>query len=541
MAVIPFPMDLSPQGPSPQMTWGLRSISARHMSPLNGVATTLERPGSHWTARLPYQNLAEARRARLQTFAASCRGYASRFYLPLFGWTRRGSFAATELLTNNYFASGTTGWTAAAGASLSAADSILRIRRAAADGAADSYASQIATVTPGVPYVGRVLVSSLVGESAVGLSLSSAASVTVTSGVAAMHTRAIVPIASSLTFFLENTATSALAASSYFSVAYASLSRCALVDNGVNLLLQSDSLDNAAWTKFATTVTADAMREPLGTVTADRLIETTDNSTHAIEQTYTKDAVARDYFVYGYFRPGTLASPRDRVQLVLYQGAGADTCSAIFDLTAGTIVSGPTVAGGMTVPRASITPAGGGWYLCHVGARSTTATSILLVARMVESGTTTSYTGQTSSDLGVWRLGMSDSGSTQGGTNVPGRPMQTTGTVVNGSTGQTGGGLYLKGLPASTDGLLLQGDPVEIITGTSSQLVRARSALNSNAAGLGYLEFEAPIRVSPSDSAAVIFHNPLCRMMLDSPNVDWTAHAPAFSDFEFAAVEDTYP
>ena len=54
-----------------------------------------------------------------------------------------------------------------------------------------------------------------------------------------------------------------------------------------NLLTYSGQFDNAAWLKYSATVTANAAVAPDGTLTADKLVENTANSSHSVRATTT--------------------------------------------------------------------------------------------------------------------------------------------------------------------------------------------------------------------------------------------------------------
>lgn len=531
MAVVPFPMNLSPQGPNAAMPWELRTLSARSgPSPLNGVGTSLERPGSHFALRLPYSNLATDRRARLETFALSHRGSANRFHVPVFGWTRRGSFSAPELFTNQYFASGTSGWSANS-TTLTVADGAARLT--VPTPALQSISQSIA-MTQYAPYALRSIL--IDGRGTAGLSIGpfiNAGSPVDSDYSTARGLRTIVRVNSTSgagsNYAAVINSTSGYKAGDYLECHYASLARCALVDNGPNFLQRSDEIDNAYWTKTRCSTNSNAATSPDGTVTGDSIVEDTANNTHFFARTDTRTSQAEDWCAYGYFRRG---SGTRNIGLVI----GRDTSNyarAIFDLGGGTIALAAAVTGDATNPRAFIVNAGGGWYFCAVVCRLTATTSLYVQYDMA-SGTTLSYTGDGASSIHCWRCGAAQSG-------VPTRGMQTTSAGDADGTLQTGSALHLKGLPASTNGLLLQGDPAEIIIGTTSQLVRTRAPLNTDAAGLGYWQFEPPLRVSPSDNAGVIICNPLCKMMMENNVASWTDRLGGFSDLEFAAVEDTYP
>lgn len=513
------------------MSWELRSLTAINRSPLNAVVTTLERPGAHWAVRMPYQNLAADRRARLQAFVSSARGHAQRFYVPVYGWTRRGSFPATELLTNGDFADGTTGWTHY-NSTLTASDGVLR---AQSDGETTDFGITRASISPVVqyaPYVLRAMFSgSLTFTDQLIAEIQSAG---ITANQALSARQGLISIASVLAgtsvtavYGFHNSG-GGLRASRYLDISLMSLSRCALVDNGINAATHANALSNAAWTKSEITIGDDILAGPDGVADADGMTPSTNSAEHYITRNYSKTAAAQDIVMYGVFQ----AAGYDFVQLALSGGTGSAFCT--FDVSSGAAgVVGES--GDWSNARVVVKPLGGDWYLLELVARSSAAVTTYATTYYVGSGSSTfTYAGDGSSGVRAALLGSGLSSSFV-------RPVKTTTTAVASGTSQTGSALHLKGLPASTNGLLLKGDPVEIITGSTSQLVRTRTALNSDAAGLGYFEFEPPLRISPSDNAAVIIHNPMCRMMMENNVNGWTDRIGGFSDLEFAAMEDTYP
>ena len=529
MSVIAFP-NLAPQGPEASMSWELRSLTAINRSPLNAVVTTLERPGAHWAVRMPYQNLAESRRARLQSFVSSARGHAQRFYVPVYGWTRRGSFPATELLTNGDFASSTTGWTAAT-SSISAADGVLRVT-ATLSGFQPSVFQSVA-LTQYAPHALRsVLID---GRGTTGLNIGreiNGGFVTNDPGTSrGLGTVVLVPLdgAAHDQYPGFMSSTTGYTAGAYYSIGYASLARCALVDNAPNLLLQSDDL-TTSWTNVRSTDAANSTAAPDGTTTADSLIEdATASNTHYIEQNVTVASAVADYVFSVAIKESSLAW----ANIAIGEGTGSSECSAYVNLNTGAVGTIATGANWSNV-RVFSSSLGGGWFqFCIVGRKTNAATTLTARIYTAAADGVASYNGDGTSHIFVWRATLAQS-------SVPTRLVQTTSTASSG-TSQTGSALYLKGLPASTSGLLLKGDPVEIITGSTSQLVRTREPLNSDAAGLGHFEFEPPLRISPSDNAAVIIQNPMCRMMMENNVNGWTDRLGGFSDLEFAAVEDVSP
>lgn len=527
MAVIPFP-NLSPQGPNPSMSWELRSITARQRSPLAAGSTTLERPGAEWAAAIPYENLYESSRGRLQAFSAMCRGHGSRFYLRDFSrLAPRGSFPATELLTNGTFANGTTGW-AASNATIAAQDGRLIVKRSSS--VVNPQATQTATVAQYAPHVLRgIFVPGRGGSSLLARIASVADGSTASGGGRSVLT--FTPLGTTAgTVFYENTAQGV--AGDFFGLEYASLSRCALVDNGPNQFTKSIELDHADWTKGAVTVSANtgALAAPDGTSTADRVLETSATDAHLIYQTKTKSAVAQDWCITAAVHIGLGSNPRSYAYLLIDDNAG-NAARCIFNVSAGTAGT-PTLSGTYTNARATITSLGNGWYQCALVATTNTATDIYGYLGLSSNGTLVSYAGDTNSDLVVWRMTLAQS-------SVPVQLIATTTAATSGAS-QTGSALRIKGLPVSTNGLLLVGDWVEIITATGSELKKVTAALDSDGVGLGYLQFEPPMRNSPADGAAVIVFQPMARMMLDTNVVQWGERAAGFSDAEFRCVEDIF-
>lgn len=532
MGVIAFP-NFQPQGSDATDVWRQRTISTRFKSPLTGVVTTLERFGSEWVCTPRFNNLTDSKRAVAQQFLINCRGFAQRFYLPTF-YRNRGSFPAPELLTNNTFANGTTDWTFSGNFATHVADGILRTTRVSHVSTSDIAArSAAATTVQYAAYAARAL--DLQGNSTL---FSSGPQLGTTqngeeigranaTGFGLKTLVATVP-GTSTWFGLVDYDTGLNMAGHHLEWAYTSFARCALVDNGPNYLLRSKELDHAAWTRTGLdTVTTDTAVAPDGTTTADEMEESTANSGHGVSQSGARTSVAADLCAFGYFR--RTAGTRN-VRLTVGNDF-ANFGDVVFNLGTGA-VDALSAAGTATNVRAFSFPAGAAstWYFCAVVARLPAAATIAAIASMAN-GTTVSYTGDGTSRVAGWGVGAAVSSMpTRGGTTVA--------SALQSGTSQTGSGLYLKGLPVSTNGLLLAGDWVEVITGSTSQAVRARAPLNSDAAGLGYFQFEPAIRVSPLDNAGVIVCNPLIRASLDHREVEWTEHDDGFSSLEFTAVED---
>lgn len=494
-----------------------------------------ERPGDGVYVRLSTQNASERETdpnlAFLKSHLGERRGQVNRvWYTPATaGYRCRGAFSALafELLANNTFASGTAGWASNhSDTGLSASDRALRLKRAANTDSPTVLNSTPSAAVLYAPYVGRVFAYQ--GRGAIRWDvrirdLSDATSFATTA------TSQTTPGLLTCTDVVRDTdatigivdRNSGKVAGDYMDIAYASLARCALVDNGPNLLLHSDALDNAAWTKGGATITANGTTAPDGTTTADEIVEDTSTGNHFVVQVQARTSQVSDYVAVGAFK----ANSRDHVYLsVRDSAAGTNGASCIFNLTAGTSGT-PAIQGTAANARAFIVSLGNGWYYCAVVAQLPASSSTVgALAACVQVTTTISYTGDGSS-IRAWRLGSARS-------SVPIRLAQTTTTAAT-ATAQTGSALHLKGLPASTSGLLLMSDWVQ----SGKQLCQVVGRLDSDAAGLGYLQLAYPPRFAPADGDPIIVHEPMGRFVANGNRATWQERPGIFADFDVELTE----
>jgi hypothetical protein len=156
-----------------------------------------------------------------------------------------------------------------------------------------------------------------------------------------------------------------------------------------NLVLRSEEFDNASWEKVATSITANTIVAPDGTLTGDKLTENTANSDHFAQQIFS-------------FTSGTVYTASVYVKaaertIVRFGAANTTTYAAasFFDVSTGTVVS-------TSLGSATITSVGNGWYRLTVTgtAGATSATNVRI--SLVSTGTTTSYTGDGYSGIYIW-------------------------------------------------------------------------------------------------------------------------------------------
>jgi hypothetical protein len=148
-----------------------------------------------------------------------------------------------------------------------------------------------------------------------------------------------------------------------------------------NLVLQSQTFENASWLKYNATATANTTTAPDGTTTADTL---TDNATNDIHITYQSlSLTAGENTISVYAKANTLS----HASIYIYDGANFFS-SGIFNLSNGT-VSG----------AGSIISAGNGWYRVSFTATIASGSGNVYIA--LSNGSTISYAG-TGQSIYVW-------------------------------------------------------------------------------------------------------------------------------------------
>lgn len=148
----------------------------------------------------------------------------------------------------------------------------------------------------------------------------------------------------------------------------------ALVYAKHNLLLQSQTFDNASWTKTRSSITQDTAIAPDGTTTADSLVEDgTASNTHDLRQAVTNTGT-NTWTLSVYFK----AVNRPWAVIEIQNGtATSNRARAWFDLQNGVVGTGNTAGSGVTYVSHSIQNVGNGWYRCIlIGTADSAVTSV---------------------------------------------------------------------------------------------------------------------------------------------------------------------
>ena len=165
----------------------------------------------------------------------------------------------------------------------------------------------------------------------------------------------------------------------------------------VNLVTYSEQFDNAAWTKQQSSVTANTVIAPDGTLTGDVVIQNTANNFHGITGAIT--VTVGTTYAWSVFAKAQAATV---LQLTFGNGGGTFTGLgfANFDLSAGTVSS----TGG-TLVGSSIQAVGNGWYRCFIAATATTTAASnnwIAIANSTTSARLATYTGDGTSGIYIW-------------------------------------------------------------------------------------------------------------------------------------------
>jgi hypothetical protein len=419
----------------------------------------------------------------------------------------RGSGLGSEVLSNNTFASGTTGWSTTSGISAQVAERIYRGTRIAPPTSTQAVIYKSASVTQYAPYMMRAFVLQGQGSPNVYLDNVGVAQLGLSTQAYGMRNFWFVATSASINPGVSIGAVAGGVAGDYIEIPYVSLARCGFVDAGVNSLLRSDEFDNATWLKTALSVSAGATTGPTGSSDGDAIVEDGSSGDRYIFQSLTVSALTAEYALAFTVKAGT----RSWCSIQMDDSTGA-LAKAWFNLSTG-VVGTTTTTAGFSNLRTFVRDLGNGWYDCYILAtKSSVQTTLSCVLRPANADNSTTYTGVNGSTA-IYARRASLIGSFDG--LVPMRLVQTTSAAVAGTVA-SGSGIYVRGLPASTSGILLPGDWFEI----SGELKQCTSALNSDSAGLGFLQFEPPLVNNQSDGNAVVITDPFGKFLVSNIKID---------------------
>ena len=166
-----------------------------------------------------------------------------------------------------------------------------------------------------------------------------------------------------------------------------------------NLVLRSEEFDSGSWTKIAATVTADAIVSPSGALNADKLVETTANSTHYAVQSVSVTTTSRTASIY------LKAGERIQVRIEHSGNTGGAARRITINLSTGAITGAVTIGtGGLNSFSESIVSVGNGWYriISTIDPTVTLGNTQALVIQILDNTGQATYTGDGTSGIYLW-------------------------------------------------------------------------------------------------------------------------------------------
>lgn len=477
----------------------------------------------------------ETKRAQLLSFIGELRGKVNTALIVDPGYRMRGSYPGGELLPNFDFENGTTGFDDGGNYNASVTDGVFRSTK-------NSYSATAPLVgnVSGVPVavgdlilarvhnkIGRgaysnigVYLGSSNSDQSWGKQIGGTQSGLYFCGGAAQTTGAFITS-------VDLQGGPGIIAGDYIENSFISVTRCAQIDGGGNTTTRSDEIGDAAWSKGnIASVASNASAAPDGTTTADSVVENSSAGQHFFSQSGTRTSSAAWICSYGFFK----RNAGTRNVMLVAGNTTSNYSSALFTLTAsgfGTVGS-VSNAGTATLGRAFMRYMGNDWYYCCVLSYNVAATTNLVQVNM-HNGTSDSYTGDGTSSILAWRVGVTVS-------DVPTMGTQTTSAAIAAQAAAKGLGFNLKGLPVSTQNLLRKNDYASVMSGSQIFYRQLAAPLHSDAAGLGHIQFTLPIPFDVAADALVAIHRPLARMVCVSDIPEWLTEPGIFStatlDFE---------
>lgn len=160
-----------------------------------------------------------------------------------------------------------------------------------------------------------------------------------------------------------------------------------------NINTYSDDFANAAWTKTQASIESNTIIAPDGTQTADTLREDTSTGQHRVLKAAITAASSTAYTQSWYVKPN------GRTRVEVFDNSSGLSTSSIFELTG----NGSVVSTGAAVNSNGIELLGNGWYRIRSTSTIQPAVTVCSPAlRLIQSGTTSSYTGDGYSGVFIW-------------------------------------------------------------------------------------------------------------------------------------------
>jgi len=155
-----------------------------------------------------------------------------------------------------------------------------------------------------------------------------------------------------------------------------------------NVLTYSEDFTNISWVKVDATITSNAINSPNGTITADKIVESTSNSAHF---------TVKSFFYTGSNTLSVFLKKGERDKIIIQLANSSSIYYAkLVDLTNGTLLTPPSPF--TNIANSNIKDFGNGWFRVDI----TLNDIILEAAFFLYNGSSYSYTGDGTSGAYIW-------------------------------------------------------------------------------------------------------------------------------------------
>ena len=165
-----------------------------------------------------------------------------------------------------------------------------------------------------------------------------------------------------------------------------------------NLVLRSEEFDNASWTKLNTTLGANAVASPDGSLTAEKLIATTTAAQHYIGQAAGLLSAGTYTFSF-YIKAGELARGECTVGSAV---GGANGFYASFNLSTATATLIGQFGTGFTGHSASLSAVGNGWFRFSITGATSVTGNISVQLNLYNAAGSISFAGNGYDGIYIW-------------------------------------------------------------------------------------------------------------------------------------------
>jgi hypothetical protein len=163
-----------------------------------------------------------------------------------------------------------------------------------------------------------------------------------------------------------------------------------------NLLLWSEEFENAAWSKTGTTVTANTIVAPDGTLAGDKLLENTDNNNHFIQQNFTATS--------GVTYTATVFFKAAESPFLMFGFSGSTPFSDLVHVISINLSTLAVTTASGSPENVSVVSVGNGWYRASISKAPVATGTANIQIRLSKDGIWNNrvYTGDGYSGIYIW-------------------------------------------------------------------------------------------------------------------------------------------